>query len=276
MQRLLFAVAVAALAGCAPTGDSYSIQVQPLVNGSAFSCDSAVTGLGTTSASTWITHFRMFVHDVALVTAEGEVPLDLTTDGEWQGEGVALLDFDDGQGKCTDANGVTNDLIIGTAPVGTEATGLAFTVGVPKDLNHVDASTAAPPFNDTGLWWTWSGGYKWTRIDFENDAGDPFYFHHGATGCDGNPTDGFTCAYENVTRVVIDSFDAETQTLGFDIGSLFAGNDFDAPVDFAAGDFVKGCMAFGGDPECVPIFNSMGINFEDASPGPAQTVFSAM
>jgi len=125
-------------------------------------------------------------------------------------------------------------------------------------------------------WWTWSGGYKWTRIDFENDAGDPFYFHHGATGCDGNPTDGFTCAYENVTRVVIDSFDAETQTLGFDIGSLFAGNDFDAPVDFAAGDFVKGCMAFGGDPECVPIFNSMGINFEDASPGPAQTVFSAM
>ena len=168
-----------------------------------------------------------------------------------------------------------NDSILGTVPAGTEVAGLAFTVGVPEILNHIDATTAEPPFNDTGMWWTWSGGYKWTRIDFESDEGAPFYFHHGATGCDGSPTQGFECAYPNVTRIQLDSFDPSTQTVGMDLGALFSGNDFEAPVDFAAGDVVKGCMAFGGDPECQPIFNSMGINFEDATPGPAQTVFTA-
>ncbi|MCO4773716.1 MAG: metallo-mystery pair system four-Cys motif protein [Deltaproteobacteria bacterium] len=275
MYRLAPLVLAVGLAGCT-SGDPYSIAVQPLVGGAPFDCATEVTGLGTTDSSSWITHFRMFVHDVALITADGsEVPLELDEDGEWQGEGVALLDFDDGGGACGDANGQTNNLIVGTAPTGTEATGVAFTIGVPENLNHIDATTAAAPFNDTGLWWTWSGGYKWTRIDFENDAGDPFYFHHGATGCDGTPDTGFDCAFDNVTRIAVD-MDPDSQVLALDLNAWFAENNFDAPVDFGAGDFVKGCMSFGGDPECQPIFNSMGINFEDTAPGPAQSVFTAM
>jgi len=275
MKPIVSSLAAALLLGCGNSGDPYSVEFSPLVNGSAFDCATQVTGLGTTSASSWVTHYRMFVHDVALIDATGtEVALSLD-DSEWQSEGVALLDFDGGGGACTNANDAVNDSILGTVPAGTEVAGLAFTVGVPEILNHIDATTAEPPFNDTGMWWTWSGGYKWTRIDFESDEGAPFYFHHGATGCDGSPTQGFECAYPNVTRIQLDSFDPSTQTVGMDLGALFSGNDFEAPVDFAAGDVVKGCMAFGGDPECQPIFNSMGINFEDATPGPAQTVFTA-
>jgi len=274
-RTLICAVFAAALVGC-ETGDPYSIQVQPLVGDTPFSCASTVDGLGTTAASMWATDFRMFLHDIAVIEADGtRVPFAVEEDAQWQGQDTVLLDFADGQGRCEDANAETNDLITGTLPTGTEPVGIEFTVGLPPELNHIDAASAAAPFNDTGLWWTWSGGFKWVRLDFENEAGDPFYFHHGATGCDGSPDTGFDCAYANDTRIVVDTFDPDSQSLSMDIGALFAGNDFDAPVDFAAGDFVKGCMAFGGDPECQPIFESLGINFEDDSAGPAQTVFVA-
>jgi len=277
MLRTLAAVAVAAaLTGCPASGDPYTIQVNPMVGTTPFSCGATVDGLGTTDSSMWTTDFRMFIHDVAVIDSSGAaVPMTLEADNEWQSEDTALLDFADGAGRCGDMNGATNDLIIGTVPTGTEVAGIEFTVGLPPDMNHIDAATAAPPFNDTGLWWTWSGGFKWIRLDMESEEGVPFYFHHGATGCDGTPDTGFSCTYANETRIVIDSFNPDTQVLNMDIGSLFAGNDFVAPVDFQAGDVVKGCMAFGGDPECQPIFNSLGLNFEDDTAGPAQTVFSA-
>jgi uncharacterized repeat protein (TIGR04052 family) len=277
MHRLSLILAAAALVGCEPTGDEVAIQIMPLVNGQEFSCASDLQGMGTTSATMTPTDFRMFVHDVTVITADGtREPLALTDDDQWQGDGSVLLDFSDGQGACEDANGMTNDLIVGTVPTGTEVTGVEFLVGMPPEKNHIDAATAEAPYDETGMWWTWSGGFKWIRIEMQDAAGAPFYFHHGATGCDGTPTDGFACAYDNATHIVVDSFDPTSQMLSMDIGTLFAGNDFDAPVDFGAGDFVKGCMAFGGDPECQPIFEKLGINFEDDAPGPAQTVFSAM
>ena len=56
MRKMMCCLAIVGLlAGCENPGDSYSIQFQPLVNGSAFDCASEVTGLGTTDASSWIT-----------------------------------------------------------------------------------------------------------------------------------------------------------------------------------------------------------------------------
>ena len=34
-----------------------------------------------------------------------------------------------------------------------EYTGLQFRVGVPPELNHLDAAVAPAPLNDPGLWW---------------------------------------------------------------------------------------------------------------------------
>ena len=96
MKPIVSSLAAALLLGCGNSGDPYSVEFSPLVNGSAFDCATQVTGLGTTSASSWVTHYRMFVHDVALIDATGtEVALSLD-DSEWQSEGVALLDFDGG------------------------------------------------------------------------------------------------------------------------------------------------------------------------------------
>lgn len=278
MLRFALLGAGALLIGCpGPSGDLYEIQVQPLVDGAPFSCSTPLTNLGTTGATRSAKDFRLYLHDVQLIEADGtRVDLELEDDDAFQGDDVVLLDFADGTGDCDDANGTTNDLVIGYAPEGTAPVGVEFRVGMPPELNHLDAATAEPPLNDTGMWWTWSGGFKWVRLELLDDADEPFYFHHGATGCDGSPNDGFDCAYQNDTRIVVDTFDPDTQMLAMDVSALFAGNDFDAPVDFGAGDFVKGCMAFSGDPECQPIFEALGINFEDTNPGPSQVVFSAL
>lgn len=277
MIRFVMLGATALLIGCpGPSGDLYTIQVQPMVDGAAFSCGTPLTNLGTTAATRSATDLRMYIHDVQLIEADGtRVDLALEDDGLWQGQDVTFLDFADGTGSCADANGATNDLITGYASEGTAPVGIEFRVGMPAELNHIDAATAEPPLNETGMWWTWSGGFKWLRMEMVDDQDETFFFHHGSTGCDGSPEAGFTCAYQNDTRVVIDAFDADTQVLAMDLSVLFAGNDFDAPIDFGSGDFIKGCMAFPDDAECAPMFTSLGINFEDDAAGPAQTVFSA-
>ena len=68
-------------------------------------------------------------------------------DGLWQYENVALLDFEDKTGGCRDVGTVeTNAQVVGTVPEG-DYTGLTFDLGVPFELNHIDASTAPSPLN---------------------------------------------------------------------------------------------------------------------------------
>ena len=54
--------------------------------------------------------------------------------------------------------------------------------------------------------------------------------------------------------------------------TLFGDSNLDAQVD-GTNDTIPGCMSSEGDPECPPLFAKVGLSFESASPGPAQTFF---
>ena len=62
---------------------------------------------------------RFFVHDVRLVNDAGtEVPVTLDQDGRWQTGDVALLDFENGKGRCRNGSLGTHDAITGRVPGG--------------------------------------------------------------------------------------------------------------------------------------------------------------
>jgi hypothetical protein len=68
----------------------------------------------------------------------------LDEDGFWQQHDLALLDFEDGQGACSNGTTATNIRLSGRVRSGSYE-GLRFTVGVPFDRNHSDPLTALPP-----------------------------------------------------------------------------------------------------------------------------------
>jgi len=240
----------------------------------ALSCSSPVSGIGLTQSTIEARDMRFYIHQPILITASGEeVAITLDQDKTWQRDAVALLDFADGQGLCDPASPETNTVLRGKVAPG-DYKGLKFQLGLPPSLNHLDAATEPAPFNYPGMWWSWKGGYKFARFDFKSTAQPTFFFHFGATNCSGSMEAGFSCASNNQAVIQIDDFNLSDQAVVFDVKTLFEDVDLDAPVNFASGDVIKGCMAFGKDPECDPIFQKLGLRFELNAEAPRQTAFS--
>ncbi|HEU4533634.1 MAG TPA: MbnP family copper-binding protein [Polyangiaceae bacterium] len=251
----------------APAARDVSVEFSARVAGQPFACSSTYTGLGTKATTVRPLDFRLYVYDVALVSRGGEVvPLALEDDGVWQREGLALLDFEDGSGDCATGSPETNVAVRGKAPARDDYAGLRFRLGVPEAMNHLDAATAPAPLNVPGLWWSWKGGYKFARIDFQTEAGSPYYFHMGATTCEGDVGAGFACAYGNIADVSLDAFVPGTSRVVLDVADFYADSDLSLQPDMKT-DFVPGCMAFAGDPECPAVFDKLGLSFESTSPG---------
>lgn len=268
-------LAALALAGCDDDGGDAPITLtfEARIGDAPFACDAVFTGVGSSGAEVRPLDFRLYLHDLTLIRADGErVPLTVDDDGEWQRDGVALLDFEDATGTCATGSSGTNALVRGRAPAG-EYTGVAFTVGLPEAMNHLDAATAAAPLNSQGLWWSWAGGYKYMRLDLASTNQPAFYFHLGATACGGDPAAGFTCKYPNLATVTLEGMTPGQDTIVIDGAAVFAGVDVDRGE--VMGDTLPGCMAFPGDPECPAMLGALGLGFEGAAPIAAQSVFRA-
>lgn len=146
------------------------IQFQGMVGDEMFSCSASYPELGASGTAAAFTDFRFYVSEVALIDESGNVvPVALEQDGMWQHESVALLDFEDQTGACSNGTPEMRTEVVGTVPSGNY-TGVMFTLGVPFALNHDDATLAPSPLNLTAMWWNWQGGYKFARIDIENAA----------------------------------------------------------------------------------------------------------
>src|SRR5690606_25468578 len=91
--------------------------------------------------------------------------------GLWQHENLALLDFEDKTGACANGTTPTNTSVRGTVPPGSYV-GLAFDVGVPAALNELDAASSETPspLNLTAMYWSWTTGYKYLRVDVARTA----------------------------------------------------------------------------------------------------------
>jgi uncharacterized repeat protein (TIGR04052 family) len=259
------------------TSTDVSIDVSAVVGNRAFACNASYENVGVSKTTFKPLDFRMYVTDVVLVRADGtEVPVQLNA-SPWQRGKFALLDFEDGTGTCVGGTKETNTALKGTVPAGTY-TGVAFTIGIPESENHLDAATAPAPLNAPGMWWSWKGGYKYMRIDVETAKNKAYYLHLGASACDGDLAKGFTCAAGNRPRVLLPK-DAPlvsgVSNVQFDLAELWANVDIDAQIDPKV-DFVNGCMAFPGDPECPQVFAKLGMAPDGSQGGTTQTVFRGM
>ena len=272
----VLSLCLVSLASCDSASErDISLRFAPLLGGEPFACGQEFTGLGTGGSTATPLDFRMYVHDVALIRASGErVPLTVTDDGQWQREGLVLLDFEDGTGACMTGSPNTNLEVRGTAPAHDDYTGVEFTVGVPHAMNHLDGATAPAPLNAQGLWWSWAGGYKYIRLDVRPSTQPEFFYHLGATSCDGSVKDGYDCAFANLAPIRLDGFDLEADEIVIDGATVLAGVDVERVPD-GESDMLPGCMSFPGDPECPAMMAPLGLRYESDEPAAAQTLFTA-
>lgn len=96
-----------------------------------------------------INEVKLYVSSVALVKADGtEVPVS----------GINLAKLQ----KGTPPQNI--EIFKGDAPAG-EYRGVIFDVGVPRALNHQDATTARSPLSvEDGMYWAWNSGYIFMSV----------------------------------------------------------------------------------------------------------------
>ncbi len=294
MRPLLGWAGIGVLAACAqpaaPPAATAPQEIRFAANlaGAPLACGTAAQ-LGRPPVAAQPTDFRFFVTDVALLRADGmAVPFTLASDGIWQRDGVALLDFENGSGPCaTGGSAATNTTLRGSAPPGAY-TGIRFTLGVPERLNHQDATIAQAPFNTTAMFWNWQNGYKFLKADFAVSGQRPgraapgatpghggpagFVIHLGSTQCAAEaPTQpGRDCRNPNRPVITLTGFDPLRGTVVADPAPMLAASDLRRNTPGTP----PGCMSFPNDPECVAILPRLGLPYGTAPAG-QQMLFTA-
>jgi uncharacterized repeat protein (TIGR04052 family) len=268
----VFATALFILVGSALASNAqskqFTINFQGVVGDRVFDCRDTYEGIGTTGSKMTVSDFRFYVQDFRLIDKKGkETPLSLIKDGQFQTDKVALLDFENGLGSCTNGTKETNYSIRDTAPKGRYV-GLKFLIGVPEELNHLDPTLQPSPLNLARMMWSWQMGYKFVRIDIKT-TGRPngYVLHLGSTECKGEKGQSIVCGKANRPEFAFPKFDLRKETVIFDLKALFAGTN----VDFNQEKTAAGCMSFKGDSDCAPLFKNLGLPF-DGRPASVQSV----
>lgn len=194
---------------------------------------------------------RLFISEVSVVDASGNLfPFTLDEGTEWQNDGVALLDFEDGTGSCSNATPATNTSITGSVPHG-EFTGIVFTIGVPEALNHVNPVEQSGPLANTALHWSWMMGYKYFQLEGSLDETGLVLLHLGSTACMGTPPSDFMCSVPNRPRVELTGTDPTSTEIVLDLAALLAES---TPVDNEVF-----CMAEQSD-ACAGLLAPLGLD----------------
>ncbi len=292
---------LAVLAACGGGGDdetpagplAVAIEFAGVAGSTPVACGSLITALGSTSASAQLKDFRFYVSNVRLVRADGsEAVLTLPANDDWNltsgTNAVTLVDLEDNTGSCAGTGtAATNTTVRGTVPAGSYV-GVKFTLGVPFALNHTDYATATKPMDIQAMAWSWQSGRKFAKIELTDPDGatgtwvaKTFNLHLGSTGCTGNPAVGETvaCAKANRMDVSLATFNPGTQKLAVDVRAMAAGTNITVN---AAG--APGCMSGATDPECLKVFEALGIDWKadgtgtglSLAGGTAQTLIKAV
>ena len=260
-----------------------AIKFQAKVGDRPFQCGASYA-LGKPATPMTVGDFRFYISDVSLVDANGKaVPLNLTQDGKWQYQNVALLDFENKTGACTNGTVETNNRLVGTVPKGTY-NGIRFTLGLPFDLNHADATLTPSPLNLTSLWWSWQFGYKFARIDLlpamigsisgtqskqhhgaanEKNGGKGFAIHLGSTGCQVTTASQqpSACSQLNTATIAFNTFDPSKNTVVADLAALVATTNLNQNQPKTS----LGCMSEPEDGDCPNLMANLGIPFNGKS-----------
>jgi uncharacterized repeat protein (TIGR04052 family) len=258
-MRALLLSSFLCIAGCSGTKSPVDIPFELRFGGAPIGCTQAAGGFT-------LTDLRFYVYDVELLSPNGPVPLELEPDPPWQGEEVALLDFEDGQGTCTSGTPVVHTVLRGRAPPGSYV-GLRFRIGVPEHLNHGDPLTAAAPLGDTSMHWHWTTGYRFLRAGIASET-DGFWIHLGSTRCEGTVTDIKGCKASNRARVELPGYRAGEDVVAIDLARLVADVDL---ADGAPGD----CSSGPAETACEAPFAALGVDFRSGAAVRPAALFEA-
>jgi uncharacterized repeat protein (TIGR04052 family) len=273
MSRFILSIAIAAAAtALAQSQQPVAIQFKAVVGTDDLVCGKQYAGIGATKSTITPRDFRFYVYNVRLVDAAGkEVAVDLKQDDKWQLDNVALLDFENATGSCSNGTPETNSSVVGTVPAGGSYSSLRFTLGVPFEKNHTDLTKMPPPLNLTALAWVWNAGRKFARLDFSSTGAPRGYaIHLGSTGCTPNETKTTVptkCSEPNRVEVELAGFDVSRDAVVADLAALLQGSNVDQ-----AGKMMSGCMSGPGSEACGPLFTHFGLPFPNQETK-AQTFF---
>lgn len=227
-----------------------------------FKCGTSYPAQGTKNDTVEPRDLRFFVQDVKLIDgADKEVPLTLEERSPWQTPEVALLDFENGTGRCSNGNAELNDTVTGTVPAGTYK-GIVFSNGVPASVNHLDPATAKAPLTAGGMTWGWLLGHIFIKAEVASTTSDGGLglLHLGSTGCSNDAGAGggddqmkgptSPCKNSNRNVVKLTGFDPAKNAVVFDVKPLFAGTDLSQ---------TSMCHSMG--PACPSPFTSVGVDY---------------
>ena len=212
-----------------------------------------------------LTDLRFYVSDVVLKDSQGhDVALRMNTDGQWQQDGVALIDLETGNGACQNGTQQTNPFITGTTEA-ADVVSLRFTVGVPFELNHANPLLAQAPLDDSAMHWHWLSGYKFLRAGVGTNT-DGFWLHLGSTGCEGTVQNISSCRFPNRVDIELSDFSPSEHRIAVDLTALFNG------VDLADG-LQTDCSSSPAEPTCGTAFKALGLPFDQNETRHEQRVF---
>jgi uncharacterized repeat protein (TIGR04052 family) len=249
-----------------------TVRFRAVVGEEPFACGSSYTNIGVTNSTITPSDFRVYAHNIRLIDDMNNlVPVQLDQDEMWQLDNLALLDFENGTGPCSNGTEEIHDTVTGQVPAGTYR-GIQFTIGVPFERNHRDPLAQPSPLNISSMFWVWNAGYKFVRIDLRTTGfSRGAAVHLGSTGCTPNNT-ALTvptqCANPNRPEITLADFDPDNDVIVADLKALLDGVNPDVNQSGSAAL----CESSPNDGDCARIFHNFGLSFRGvASTG--QTFF---
>ncbi|MDZ4724631.1 MAG: metallo-mystery pair system four-Cys motif protein [Leptospira sp.] len=271
-----------ALAAVIASGNAVTSIPFVLVAGTdtSFACNKTVTSHSekhiSESMNFSIRDARFFVYDVKLVRADGTTSdFTLTPDNTFQSSTVALLDFENKTGDCTVGTTDTNTTLKGFAVSGIYV-GVQFKIGVPDDQNKLLNTTASAPLNASGMYWSWTSGYKFLKFEWlaKEGAGTTNQFHLGGGTCTGGNGSNLNCSYPNVPTVTVKTtnnttWNPTTNPVYLDVKTLVNGTN----SNLSDGGAAYTCMSGNTTARCKVLLNNVGVNETDGKTLTTQSAF---
>ncbi len=240
-------------------------------------CNQKIAGQPSISGSTnlYLKDLRFYVSDVYLVNSSGgKEKFNLTSDNKFQSESVALLDMEDGTGDCSGGTTETNKTLKGSA-VGTQFTGIGFTIGVPEALNFLETTNQKAPLNVNAMYWSWKSGYKFFKFDYvtKDGASVSSSIHLGSGTCNGATatTPSTSCTQSNRTTIELKKTDGSLLNLGKDFVNLDIQSVLNGTNTTTTG---LNCMAGNSVATCKSPLNNLGVDETTGNSNSAQKSFS--